>query len=107
MDKMYEIAYKYFNMIKRGHDGYEFDGAEVDYAYWMKKDDGRVFLIQRIQPSDDTMVPYMVMYESDYEDKLHRIYHDNGPAADWHTEECACLERLIRVLCPGALYQSK
>lgn len=104
-DELYDTAFKYFHMCKRGHDSYDFDGTEVDYAYWMKKDDGRLFLIQRILPNNDTMSPYMAMYESDCDDKLHRIYHDDEPAADWHTEECNCLERLIRVLYPGALCQ--
>ena len=106
-DELYDAAFKYFHMGKRGHDSYDFDGTEVDYAYWMKKDDGRLFLIQRILPNNDTMSPYMAMYESDCDDKLHRIYHDDEPAADWHTEECNCLERLIRVLYTGALCQNK
>ena len=105
-NELYDIAFKYFDMGKRGHESYDvFDGAEVDYAYWMKKDDGRLFLIQRIHLNDDALPPFIAMYEADYDDKLHRIYHDYEAAADWHTEECNCLERLIRVLCPGALYQ--
>lgn len=103
-NELYDIAFKYFDMGKRGHESYDvFNGAEADYAYWMKKDDGRLFLIQRILPNEDTMSSYMAMYEVDYDDKLHRIYHDGWPAADWHTEECACLERLIKVFYPGAL----
>ena len=103
-DELYDIAFKYFHMGKRGHESYDiFEGTEVDYAYWMKKDDGRLFLIQRILSNENAMSSYMTMYEADYDDKLHRIYHDDGPAADWHTEECACLERLIKVFYPGAL----
>lgn len=99
MESMYDIAGEYFDMGKRGHDVYWFDGTAADYAYWKKKDDEKLFLIQRILPHDTNVVPYMVMYECG-KDRLHPIYSTQGPAADWHTEECACLERLVKLFYP-------
>lgn len=101
MEEFYDIAYKYFNMGKRGHDVY-CDGIEADYAYWEKKDDGKLFLIQRVLPHDKLIAPHTHMYES-CTDRLHLIYSAQGPAADWHTEECLCLERLVGLFYPDEL----
>ena len=101
-NELYDIAFKYFHMGKRGHESYDiFDGAEVDYAYWMKKDDGRLFLIQRIIPSTPGLPKYMMIYEC--KDRLYPIYSPNGPAPNWHTGECDCLEYLVEFFYPEAL----
>ena len=101
MEEFYDIAYKYFDMGKRGHDVY-WDGIEADYAYWKKKDDGKLFLIQRTLPRELSRNPRTVMYESS-QDRLHAIYFTQGLAADWHTEECTCLEHLVKLFYPDEL----
>ena len=102
MEEFYSIADKYFDMCKRGHEICWGDGiAAVDYAYWKKRDDGRVFLIERIIPSTPGLPKYMMIYEC--KDRLYPIYSPNGPAPNWHTGECDCLEYLVEFFYPEAL----
>lgn len=103
MEEFYSIANRYFDMCKRGHEICLGDDIEaVEYAYWKKRDDGKLFLIERIIPPTTSGLSTCMKIYKCY-DRLHPIYSPNGPAPNWHTGECDCLEYLVELFYPEAL----
>lgn len=89
-------------MCKREYEIYCGDNIEaVDYAYWKKRDDSNLFLIERIIPSISGLPAYMMIYECG--DRLHPIYSTQEPAPNWPMAERVCLEYLVKLFYPEAL----